>query len=423
MRKTLTVLIMLALLLTPALSAFAAAGETKTISLWHIQIEPIHQALFETAKERFEAAYPGYEIDISVFQNDAYKTKIQVALAADEAPDIFSSWTGGTMVEYVNAGLLYDMSEQMAKDDYQSFFMDAAIDQATFDGKIWGVPMENVAVALLFCNKDVFAANGLEVPATVSELEAVCDALSAKEIAPFALANATKWTGSMYYMYLVDRIGGASVFEKAANRLVPDGFKDPAFTKAGETIQKWVRAGYFNEGFNGLDEDSKQARMLLYSGQAAMYLMGSWTIGSITSENPDFFDNLIIAPFPIFDGGDGDPNGVVGTVGDNFYHISADCAEPEMAFEFLKICLDEAGIAERIAAGKIPPIQDVQVEDANLQMVLDIVANASSVQLWYDQYMSPTMADLHKDTSQALFGLSMTPEEVNEAMQAAIEAQ
>jgi len=419
MRKLLSV-ILAALML---LSLFAPAlAEDKVITLWHIQTQPPQQEVIEKAKARFEAANPGYKIDISVYQNDPYKTKIQVALAAGEEPDIFPSWSGGTMIEYVLANQLFDMTPLMEKDNYKDLFMDAAIDQVTYDGKIWGVPVENVAVAMLFCSKSAFKDAGLEYPTTVAELEAVAEAFKAKGIAPFALANATKWTGSMYYMYLVNRIGGAEVFMNAANRFKPDGFLDPAFTQAGEIIQKWVKAGYFNEGFNGLDEDNGQSRMLLYTGNAAMYLMGSWFLATGASENPDFMQNVAIIPFPVYEGGAGDPTAVVGTVGDNFYHISANCEHSEMAFEFLKTMMDEEGIQERLAVGKLPPVKGLKVEDPNLQTILDVVSNASSVQLWYDQYMSPAMAELHKDTSQALFGLSMTPEEVNKAMQAGIDA-
>jgi raffinose/stachyose/melibiose transport system substrate-binding protein len=424
MRKLISILVTAALLLALTAPVMTASAEgDKVISIWHIQDQALPKAAFESAKARFEAANPGYTVDITVYLNDAYKTKIQVALAAGEEPDIFPSWSGGTMIEYANAGQIADLTELMEKDNYKDFFMDAAIDQATYDGKIWGVPVENVAVALLFFNKAVFEANGVELPKTFTELEAACEVFKAAGIAPFSLANASKWTGSMYYMYLVDRIGGSQVFENAANGFIEDGFKDPAFIKAGETLQKWVQAGYFNEGFNGMDEDNAQSRMLLYSNQAAMYLMGSWTISTMTSENPDFLPNLGVGAFPVAEDGAGDPTAVIGTVGDNFYHISPGCEEKEMAFEFLKTCLDEMGVQERIASGKIPPIKGVKVEDPKLQTVLDIVSAASSVQLWYDQYMGTAMAEKHKDTSQALFGLSMTPEEVNDAMQAEFDKQ
>ena len=176
MRKLLSV-ILAALML---LSLFAPAlAEDKVITLWHIQTQPPQQEVIEKAKARFEAANPGYKIDISVYQNDPYKTKIQVALAAGEEPDIFPSWSGGTMIEYVLANQLFDMTPLMEKDNYKDLFMDAAIDQVTYDGKIWGVPVENVAVAMLFCSKSAFKDAGLEYPTTVAELEAVAEAFKA----------------------------------------------------------------------------------------------------------------------------------------------------------------------------------------------------------------------------------------------------
>jgi len=41
------------------------------------------------------------------------------------------------------------------------------------------------------------------------------------------------------------------------------------------------------------------------------------------------------------------------------------------------------------------------------------------VQLWYDQYLPPSVAEVHKDTSQALFALSMTPEEAAKTLEVA----
>ena len=53
---------------------------------------------------------------------------------------------------------------------------------------------------------------------------------------------------------------------------------------------------------------------------------------------------------------------------------------------------------------------------------MDVVSKAKSVQLWYDQYLPPDLAELHKDTCQELLGLTMTPQEVNKAMEEAMAA-
>ncbi len=417
MRKLRNKTLALALALLMVLSLSAAYAET--VTMWHCQTQELPKAAVQSAMDRYEAA-SGNHVDVVPVENDAYKDKIKVAIGANAAPDIFFSWSGGPMVAYANAGVIADLTPYM--EPVKDKWMDAAISQATFDGKVWGVPVENIAVAMLFYNKKVFEDNGLTPPTTMAELEAAADKLLEKGIAPISLANKTMWTGSMWYMYLVDRIGGNDVFSKAANRLPGGSFEDPAFTEAGNKLQELVNKNYFVNGFNGLDEDSGQSRMMLYTGDAGMYLMGSWAISSMTSENPDFLPNLGMVPFPMVEGGKGDPTALVGTVGDNFYHVSASSKAPEVAFNAIVSMLDEQGIKDRVAAGKIPPVKGIseQITDAKLAELLKIVENAKSIQLWYDQYLSPSMSELHKSTSQELFGLTKTPEEVNKLMEEAM---
>ena len=38
-----------------------------------------------------------------------------------------------------------------------------------------------------------------------------------------------------------------------------------------------------------------------------------------------------------------------------------------------------------------------------------------------DQYLPPAVSEVHKSTSQELFGLTKTPEEANKELQAALE--
>jgi len=401
-----------------ATTAAGGSGQKTTLTFWHIQTQEKQKALIDNAMARFMAENPEYEVKVEAMQNDAFKTKLAVAMGSNTLPDIFPHWSGGPMIEYIESGKIADITDYMKNDNYVDKFMPAGISQATYKDKIWAMPVENLAVAMVFYNKKVFADNGIEIPTTLTELEAAADKFKAKGIYPFSLANKTKWTGSMYYMYLVDRFGGPEVFANAANRQNNGTFEDPVFTQAGAKIQEWVNKGYFNDGFNGLDEDSGQSRALLYSGKAAMTLMGSWIVSTINSENPDFLPNLGVFPFPAVEGGKGDPSNTVGTVGDNFYSISSNSASVEGAFKALTYLLDDQSLKERIADGKIPPVKGVQLEDPMMQAVLDLATKAQSNQLWYDQYLKPELGDLHKDTSQEIFGLTKTPEEVNKIMEA-----
>jgi len=421
MRKILVLLIVLTLIGSGA--AVSQARQAKNITFWHIQTTDPGPALIQQAVDRYMADNPDVTVEVVPLLNDPYKIQLRTALGAGDPPCIFISWGGGPLYEYQSAGQVVDLTPYMEADNYKDRFLPAALSNVTFDDKIWGVPVENTAVAVIYYNKQIFEEHGLTPPATWDELMDVVETLTDAGIAPFSLANKTKWPSSMYYMYLVDRIAGPEVFARAANRLEGGTFEDPAFIQAGQMIQDLVNAGGFVEGFNGLDYDTGQGRMPLYAGQAAMELMGSWEISTFQAENPDFYENnLDFFAFPAVEGGVGDPSNVVGTVGDNYYHISSACEYPDEAFELLTYVIDDESVAQRVAAGRIPPVKGVaeMLEDPILQRVMAMVEDAASVQLWYDQYLPPELGEVHKDTMQALFGLEITPEEAAAQQEAAV---
>jgi raffinose/stachyose/melibiose transport system substrate-binding protein len=272
------------------------------------------------------------------------------------------------------------------------------------------MPVENAAIEGFFYNKDLFAKFNIKVPTTIAELEVACDTLKANGIIPFSLANKTQWTGLMYYQALPSRHGGLQPMAKAL-----DGtgtFEDSAFVWAGEKIQEWVRKGYFNDGFNGLDEDSGQSRTLLYTERAAMQVQGSWFVGNVQAENPDFLKKVGFFNIPADGTGTGNPQIVTGTIGDNFYHIATSCKYPEAAFEMLKYLLDDQSIKERLAIGRIPPVKGVTITDPLTQSVFDTIQAAPDIQFWYDQSLTNEVAEELKVTSQEVFGLTMTPQEM-----------
>ncbi|HZJ82260.1 MAG TPA: extracellular solute-binding protein [Clostridia bacterium] len=394
--------------------------EQTELSLWHIQNREPMPGIFQGSIDRFMADNPEYNVTIDVIANDAYKQKITVAMSSDSTPDIYPHWSGGPMIEYIKSGHTADITEYMNKDNYKDKFLDASIAQATYEDKLYAVPIENVAIAGIFYNKDLFEKYDLSEPNTMKDLEEIADTLIENGIVPFSLANKTQWTGSMYYMYFATRFGGIEPFNDAASG--EGSFESEPFVYAGNQVQKWVDAKYFNEGFNGLDEDSGQSRELLYGEQAAMTVMGSWFVQTVKGENPDFYEKVGFFLFPSIEESSADPNIVVGTVGDNFYSVSGSCEDPEGAFKAITYLIDDTAVQERKDAGKIVPFKDFTSDDPILQTVLDKVKEAPAVQLWYDQYLAPEVADVHKATSQEIFGKTMTPEDANTKMQEAIES-
>ncbi|MCL2879261.1 MAG: extracellular solute-binding protein [Treponema sp.] len=386
-----------------------------TLELWSIQTDGNGPAIFQRAVDRFTKDNPNIKVNLTMVANDAYKQKLAVAMASGQTPDCFISWSGGPMYEYVRNNQIADLTSFMNTNNYKDKFLDAAIAQASYQGKIWGVPVQNVAVCTVWYNKEIFAKYNLAIPTTIGELETVCDTLLKNKITPFTLANKTQWTGSMYFMFLATRHGGTQPFIKAVDGT--GSFLDPAFIYAGQKIQEWVNKGYFITGFNGLDWDSGQARAPLYKGDSAMLIMGSWFNSQALDENPDFYAKMGVFPFPRDETGVGDPNTVIGTVGDNFYHVSAASKNKAKAFELITHLIDDAAVQDALDDGRIPPVKGIKLSDPILQDLFAQVQAAPDMQLWYDQSLSPEVSDVHKVTCQEIFGGTLSPQDAAQQLQ------
>ncbi len=252
----------------------------------------------------------------------------------------------------------------------------------------------------------------------------VCETFKDNGIIPFALANKNKWTGSFYYMYLADRLGGAELFQHALYRKNGVTFEDPAYIKAGEMIQELVKKGYFPEGVNGLDEDLSQASSLLYTKKAGMYLMGTWFL-SVAKENfSDMMDQLDFFMFPAIEDGKGDPANLIGSPGQDYHAVTTTSENMDAAFEFIKTqVMNDVWVKAMVDNGYVPPVKGASdlVEDPALKKIAASFEAAGSVQVYYDQFMPPAMGEVHKDSVQALFGLQMTPEDAARAHEKAIQ--
>lgn len=420
MKKSAIILI-LALLVSTCLVGSVSAQDQITLTIWDIRTasDQVTPAL-KYAIERFESDYPQVKIDHVPTQNDNYKTKLRTAMSADNAPDIFMTWGSTGLKRYVEANKVYDLTSAI-ESGWRDNFMPAAMDLGTFSDHVYGVPVTNVAPAYIWYRKDLFEKYGISLPKTYADLKEVVAGFVENGITPFALANKNKWTGSMYYMYLVDRIGGPDALKNAINRT--GAFNDQPFVEAGEKIQELVKMGAFPEGVNGLDEDAAQSRMLLYTDRAAMYLMGSWAYGTIKNENEDILDKIDFMNFPAVDSGQGDPSNLVGTPGDNYYSISAKSEHKEMAVEFLKYLTDEKMGESLIAVGNIPPFQGVgdKIDDPIMKKNYQTVQAAHYIQLWYDQSLPLELSQVHLNTTQALFSLEITPQAAADKMEAAAQ--
>jgi len=403
-------------------SAGMQMAAAEKIVLWDVQTNEPMKSIVDGTVAEFNAA--GGEMEVVHIQNDPYKTKLKVAMGAGTPPDIFQNWGGGPLKEYIDAEMVDSIDE--IKEDLLKTYIPAAFDPATFDGVTYGAPYSGLTGVYFWYRKDIFEQNGVTPPKTWTEFLQVCETLKKAGIAPIALANKNKWTGSFFYMYMADRVGGADMFTNALYRKNDVTFEDPGFVKAGEMLQELVKKGYFVEGFNGMDEDLRNAAALLETGKAGMYLMGTWYLGGARSNAPEVADQIDFFPFPAVEGGKGDPTNLIGSPGQDYLSISTTCKDKEAALKYLKeFIMNESWIQALVKNGLVPPVKNGAelITDPVLKKVAESFQAAGHVQVYYDQFLPPAMGEKHKDLVQALFGLTMTPEEVAKAHEAAMQEE
>jgi len=389
----------------------AASGEKKVLEYWYIDPGEKEKVYQETV-QKFNEEHPDVEIKALRIPNDAYKQKLAVAMSGGNPPDIFHSWGGGWLKAFVEAGNVLDISGKFD----EARFNKLALGNSTFNDKVYGLPL-GLSLTHFYYNKDIFAKYNLTPPKTWDELVSVIETLKQNNVIPITLANKTKWPGAYYLMYLADRIGSEQLFLEAFNR-TGRGFDDPDYVKAGEYIQKLVDMEAFNPGFNGVPWDAGQGRQLMYSEQSAMLLISNSFINNIRDESPEFEKKVDFFDFPSIPGGKGDPTNL-GVNSSPVWSVSATSKYPDVAVEFInELTSVETAQAYADRTGSVTAINAVNYADPFAKRLAESLAKANAVHFPYDQTVPPELAELHKDTTQAIFGKTMTPEEAAKQMEA-----
>ncbi|MBM6403866.1 extracellular solute-binding protein [Phycicoccus sp. CSK15P-2] len=401
-------------------SAESSGGGGTGASFWTLSGKP-QEDIRQQAADEFNEAHSDTPIEVTLFQNDAYKQKVKTALGAGQAPTILWGWGGGGLKSWVDAGQVEDLTSFFDENgDLKDKIFPAAFGAATVDDTVYALPCETVTPIVLYWNKAVFDQVGVQPPQSWSDILDLVPAFNDKGIAPFSLGGQSRWTNMMWLEFLFDRIGGPEVFQAVFDG-EKDAWSNPDAIKALTEMQKLIEMNGFVKGFASITADSNADQALLYTGKAAMMLHGAWTYGGMKNDGGDFVSggNLGYMNFPAVEGGKGDPSNSVGNPA-QYLSISSKASDEEKkaAMTFLAESQFTESIQQAwIDSGNIPVAQGSDAligdgEDADwLKFQYDIASNANSfVQSW-DQALPPAQAEVLLDNIAKLFQMSIGPEE------------
>jgi xylobiose transport system substrate-binding protein len=422
-RAVLTTAVGLAGLSVPALSACGSSGPMgssggRTLQAWVLQDEvlnPIQKAAiddFNKSSSRKLKLVPFASSGTS-----GYSDKLRVGMGSPTAPDVLFNWGGGSIRSYVEAGKIVDLTPWLDADpEWKKSFLTSVLDAGKIDSRYYGIPLRGMQTVLIFYNKTMFQEMGQRPPETYDDLLKLVGFFTSKKIQPFALGAVDRWPNLMWLEYLVDRIGGASVFANIAAGK-PGAWRAPAIKKALEEIQNLVDRGAFGTNFASVNYVNDGAGLLFAQGRAAMHLMGTWEYANQLDRHPDFArKDMAYARFPSIAGGKGDPDAVVGNP-TNYFSVNKNSSDVDAAVEFLKKEMTSAAYVDAlIKAGDTPAVAGLESKLSAApnpefaKYVYQMVQTAPSFTLSWDQALAPQYKDPMHTGLQKVFLGKMTPD-------------
>ncbi|NUK30232.1 extracellular solute-binding protein [Parageobacillus sp. VR-IP] len=389
------------------------SGKKVTITFMHLwpagSSKQQNMIVNEIIKE-FEKQNPNVTVKQEVLENEQYKNKLKILASSNELPDVGMTWAAGFLEPYVK-GNLFAPLDDILNSGLKDKFVSGTTEAYAVNNKTYALPLE-LNITPIYYNKKIFSKYHLEPPQTYEDFKNIVQTLVKNGVAPIALGNKDRWTGSLWYMYLADRIGGADTLKNAINR--KGSFEDPSLIKAAEEVQKLVKMKAFIKGFNGLSNDEAKSEFM--NEKAAMYLMGTWELPNFTTNDEvpkEFRDKVGFFKFPVVDGGKGDVNSWVGGPGVGLF-VSENSKVKKEAKEFVKFFIEKWGEQSVTKAGVIPA---TKVDTANIhlpQLYIDVLSElnkASNITLFADVQMNPEAAQTHLNLIQSLFGEEVTPKD------------
>ncbi len=149
-------------------TAAPAAAETITLEYWQVDFAGWDKGINKVIS-MFEAENPGIKIKYTPISYDEINEKIAAMVPVGEGPDLVNPFYGWVPL-WAKSGFLVPLPEDMfPKAEMESTYF-PAIDAMYYDGKLWGVPMNQSNWAILY-NVDFFKEAGItKLPETMAEL-------------------------------------------------------------------------------------------------------------------------------------------------------------------------------------------------------------------------------------------------------------
>lgn len=372
------------------------------ITMWCIATESdSNRHAYEQSIADFQAAHPEINFTWEATQNEEYKTKIKAAVAANEMPDIFFTWGGGFLREFVEADRVYCVDDVYAK--YASQIPEVMMGNHQFNGKYYAAPTTFNIVGM-FTNMELLKEVGYDkVPGTYDELIACCDALVAKGIIPFGCSGKETWCVTEYLESIIEKNCGATALKDMYNG--DAAWSNEDVINAVGIFQEMINKQYFDPAGIALSNDEVKANFI--AGQYAFYINGTWNMSDMI--NAGVADKVQVAEFPVINAEKSKLGELIGGANDSLA-VAASSEHPdvaaEVAFELAK-GITQYGYLDGNGLPAWTPDYDTSALHPLTLAVADIVQNSSQNVLFGDTFLSADDANIYLDYVSQIYAAAI----------------
>jgi glucose/mannose transport system substrate-binding protein len=271
-------------------SRLAAAQDGNTLEVFSWWTSPGEAAALQTLFDAFTAANPDVEIVNSAVAGGAgvnAQAVLQTRLQGNEPPDSWQTHVGRELVDrYVVPGYCEPITDLFTAEGWADVMPEGLVNQATWEGEQYSVPVNVHRGNTLWYNKTVLADAGVEVGDTMSveEFFAAADALQAAGVTPLAFSNQEGFQGSQMYESTLLGVAGPEAYDALFKGEM--SWDDPVAREAAEVYARMLN--YMNEDYSALAWNDAVAMVI--EGRAAFNSMGDWAYGEVVAREAE--DNI-----------------------------------------------------------------------------------------------------------------------------------
>ena len=384
-------------------SVEAPAAEAVNLEMWCIATESdSNRHSYEAAIADVTAAHPEVNFTWEAIENQAYKTKIKAAVAADEMPDIFFTWSCAFLGDFVDAGRVYCLDEEYA--NFASELPEVMMGNSTYNGSHYGVPL-TMNIVGLFANMEILQANGFDkVPETYEDLIACCDTLLAAGIIPFGCAGKETWCVTEYLESVIEKSCGAAALNDIF--LGRATWNNADVASAVDTFQSMVTKGYFDPEGIALSNDEVKANFM--AGKYAFYMNGTWNCADFAAD-AEFGPKVQVSEFPVINADKASLGQLIGGPSDTLA-VAQSSPNAALAAKFTfelgrEIC--HYGYLDGCGLPAWTPYYDASAINPLTQAVSEICANAKDYVLFGDTAQNADDANTYLSYVDQVYGCAI----------------